>query len=559
MVNAPQNALEALNQVYPFRLMPDEDKAALAQQAGMVEFGEKERIYNQQDEGEALFMVLEGEVQLAQGSGEEDESSEPMGVLRSGNLFGLEVLGSPTTRLTSATAVGRVRLLRIEAETLLDVMQEVPYLYRPLRLMWDSFSLSLKVHLPWREADELVIYMARRHPIFLWVKLLPALFIFAVSTIMLTYLALVNLPGTTLIGLIAGLFALLSGLWGIWVWVDWSNDYAIITSRRVVFQERVVMLYDSRQEAPLQTVLANTTNTSQVGRILGYGDVVLKTYTGTIILPAVSQPTVVSIILQDHRGFMQVVQRHQDLRDVRSMVKNRIFQAPPPAPSQPAVAASKPPDEEEEEEEVAQTSAAQRLANLLQMRSEEGGIITYRQHWLILLRQVFLPLVLILAVLVLLALGAFNVLTVISVQAMAALGLLISLGLMFWLWYQYEDWANDKYILTSDQLVDVYKKPLGEEEKRSAPLKNIQSVEFEKLGLIRLILNYGTVFIRIGDAQFTFDNVYYPSDVQREIFRRMEALTFREKKKEIDAVRDGILDVLEAYDQLRKENNTHGD
>jgi len=90
-------------------------------------------------------------------------------------------------------------------------------------------------------------------------------------------------------------------------------------------------------------------------------------------------------------------------------------------------------------------------------------------------------------------------------------------------------------------------------------LKNIQSVEFEKLGLVRLILNFGTVYIRIGDTQFTFDNVYNPSDVQREIFRRMEALTYREKKKDIDTAREGVLDILEAYHELRKEADKPGD
>ncbi len=464
---------------------------------------------------------------------------------------------------SNAVAVGGARLLRIKEKDLFEAVQTTPYLHVPLHLMMESFYLSLRVNLPWREADEAVIYMARRHPVFLWVKLLPALFIFLVATLMLAYLALANIPGSIAIGLVAGFFSLAGGLWAIWNYVDWSNDYSIITSRRVVYQERVVMLYDSRQEAPLDTVLANTTDTSQVGRILGYGDLVLKTYTGTIILPAISQPVIVSLILQDRRGFMQVAQRQADLREVRQVVKNRIFPAPPAAPSAPSGNNPGSPaergEDEEEAEERAPSRAAERLANLLQMRNEEGGIITYRQHWLILTRQIFMPLFLIFILVVLLALGAFQIFTLFSVQAMAALSLLVGALLLFWLWYQYEDWANDKYILTADQLVDVYKKPLGQEEKRAAPLKNIQSVEFEKLGLVRLILNFGTVYIRIGDTQFTFDNVYNPSDVQREIFRRMEALTYREKKKDIDTAREGVLDILEAYHELRKEEDQPDD
>jgi hypothetical protein len=122
----------------------------------------------------------------------------------------------------------------------------------------------------------------------------------------------------------------------------------------------------------------------------------------------------------------------------------------------------------------------------------------------------------------------------------------------FWLWYQYADWANDIYVVSDEQIVDVYKKPLGQEEKRVAPLKSIQSVEYERLGLIGLILNFGTVFARIGDTRFTFDNVYNPSEVQRDLFHRIAAQTNRERRKEGEAERQRMLDVLEAYHEVMK-------
>lgn len=546
-------ALDALNKVYPFRLLPDEQKDWLAQRARLIDLPAEKVIYTEGDPATMLYLILNGEVELTRGEVDDEEGLEPLGVLQAGDLFGLELFDEHGNSRTNAVTLSSTRMLTLQEDDLFTAVQKTPLLYVPLRQMMHGFMLGLRVNLPWREPDEAVIYMARRHPVFLWVRLLPPLFIFLVSMLVLVYLITADLPGTILLGIGMGVAALLSGFWAIWNGVDWSNDYSIITNRRVAWQERVVLLYDSRQEAPLQTVLANTTDTSQMGRILGYGNVVLKTFTGTIILPNISQPAIVSLLLQERRGLMQVWQRHEDLKHIKQMVRNRINPPPPPPPEPPPPPAAEGEEELEDEERPSRT--AERIANLLRMRTEENGIITYRQHWLVLLRQIFFPLVLIIGLIVLVVLGAFRVVTLLSVGALAALGLGVGLILLFWLWYQYEDWANDKYILTDEQLVDVYKKPLGEEEKRTAPLKNIQSVEYERLGIISLILNFGTVFIRIGDTQFTFDNVYNPSDVQREITRRMEALANREKQKEQTAVREGVLDMIQAYDEIKKEQN----
>ena len=98
-----------------------------------------------------------------------------------------------------------------------------------------------------------------------------------------------------------------------------------------------------------------------------------------------------------------------------------------------------------------------------------------------------------------------------------------------WWLYQYIDWHNDVYLITSDQVVDVNKKPLGHEDRQAAPLKNILGIEYKRLGIIGLLLNFGTVFIRVGDRQLTFDQVFNPSEVQRELFHRLTAKNYARK------------------------------
>jgi uncharacterized membrane protein YdbT with pleckstrin-like domain len=126
----------------------------------------------------------------------------------------------------------------------------------------------------------------------------------------------------------------------------------------------------------------------------------------------------------------------------------------------------------------------------------------------------------------------------------------IGLVLLGWWLYQYWDWRNDRYIVTDDQLIDLYKRPLGQEQRRSAPIKNIQTVEFERSGLISLILNFGTVFIRVGDTTLTFDYVYNPSKAQQDIFERYQQFNQKQKIREKEALRDEVAEWIEIYHEV---------
>ena len=184
------------------------------------------------------------------------------------------------------------------------------------------------------------------------------------------------------------------------------------------------------------------------------------------------------------------------------------------------------------------------------LRFEEDGKITYRTHWLIMLKKLLMPtLVLVLVQLVLVArlTGLFSLFDPVSVVIIV--GMLDLAGLLWWM-YQFFDWRNDYYVLTHDQVMDVYKKPLGDEDKRAAPLRNIQSINFKRNGLLGIIFNFGTVYILIGDNQLTFNNVFNPSEVQREIFNRLYAMEYKQKLDEEKAEQVRIREWIEAYNRV---------
>jgi hypothetical protein len=119
----------------------------------------------------------------------------------------------------------------------------------------------------------------------------------------------------------------------------------------------------------------------------------------------------------------------------------------------------------------------------------------------------------------------------------------------FWWFYHYLDWRDDTYVLTYDDVIDIDRKPFSREEKRVASLGNILSLEHARVGVMGVLLNYGTVSINVGTEKLTFDNVVNPVQVQYEIFDRMYAFRRRKEENEAEKERDRVADWLIAYHQ----------
>lgn len=541
--------LSVLNKTYPLKLFTDQQKEEIAGAAVVDVVEDGKIIYREHEDADSLILILSGEVHLYWLLDEEDEDAGEisLGNLEPGDVFGLEALEDEGQYIENAVALGQVRIARFTLEFLDPYFEANALPYDVLMLMLSSLKLFLKVDLPWRNPDEAVIFMSRRSSVFLIYRLVIPVILFGFGMAILLALIVLNSAGMILVGVVAGLVALVGGLWAIWNYVDWSNDYAILTNQRAVFQERVVLLYDSRLETPLDAILATSLDSSQIGRILGYGDVVMKTYTGTLLFPNIPQKDMVRMLVDDRRMRARETSLQQEKQTIQTQVRQRL-----------GLAGSAPGVQRILTTETPHISLGERLANFFRMRSEKNGVITYRTHWSIMLRKVFLPGLALLAVLVLAVLFLMRQLTFLSSLAFWPIWLVLLLIAAFWLWYRFEDWVNDLYIVSDEQIIDVYKRPLGQEEKRVAPLKSIQSVEFERLGIIGLILNYGTVYIRIGDTRFSFDNVYNPSEVQRDLFRRIATQADRDRRREADAERQRILDVLEAYHEVTRNSPPTG-
>ncbi len=546
-----QEIIDLLGRLHFFDTLEEKDLQYIADQLDTVMFKEGETIFQENNDADGFYIIFSGLVKITQGI---DEDPLELSIFQRGDYFGEEGLLTGQKRMVNAIAFTNLIALHVKSERMEDLADHYPQIIPPIRLSITSYELFLKKYLPWRAPREAVQFIARKHPFFLLIKLLPPIIFGLVSLIPTLVLFLSVYRGSILLVILFLFFLLITAGWGIWNGVDWANDYSIITNRRVVSLEKVAFFYESRQEAPMDAVLSVTTSSSQIGRIIGYGNIVMRTYTGTITFSHLANTELITKLINEERQRAKYKSEQAQKFAKEDLIRDRIGfdkrKVDPFEENKPAKGDNEAP------RSIKQGKIAEVLATFFHLRDEDKGVITYRTHWFILLQRVWTPTFIFLIMTAVLFLAIIKVFTIFPVRGLLPIYLIGTLFIGVWWFYQYWDWRNDRYIVTHDQLIDVYKKPLGQEQKRLAPIKNIQTVEFERLGLISLILNYGTVIIRVGDTTLTFDYVYNPSEAQREIFERYQEFNKKQKDKEQADFRNEMAEWIQIYHQVIQKDGS---
>lgn len=530
--------IKVLESVYPFHRREERVIDEVINYCDVVDFDEGDLIYAEGGEAESLFIVQSGIVELRRRGGLYEEKAKVR--LTPGDFLGYEIFEPNGVYRASAFATEPATVLIFDRHRLNEAIERNPWLRTGFRMMYESFILARRVNLDWVGTDEVIYFISRRHITWLFLNLIiPG----GALIFLLLALAAILLIVPQNLGLVLGSSGgvLLSLLACGWVYLDWTNDYSIITNQRVVFQEKVVLLYSSRQEAPMNAVLKVDTATDLLGRWFQYGNVIASTYAGLVILQRLNHPEDAAALLmaESERAYQQ--RRQMERRELESLVRERLT---------PRQVKNGLPPQQEIPKKVRPGRLQVFLANLFRMRFEEGPKVTYRTHWFILFVKIFIPTVFLVGIFSAVILRAVNIITFLPPVPFLVLALVLEL-VVFLVWiYEYMDWRNDYYEMTSEQVVDVYKKPLGTEERQAAPLKNIQSIEFKRKGILGLIFNYGTVYIRVGDAELTFDNVFNPAEVQRDLFHRIAERDYYEKQEALAEEKERLGDWIEAYHQF---------
>lgn len=541
-----------IEQLYIFEGIAQEHLIEIASLFERSCFNRGERIFAEGDEGEDFFIVFSGRVLITQKDG---DHQRVLAILSDGDYFGEEALLNNRPRSASVTALEKTILLSLNRENFEAVLANFPLVRRNLSKTAESRYLARKEKFEWLGKDELIYLVTRKHELFLMLSLIAPIVIGvgSVPVAGLSFLA----PSTFLKA--AGLFIGLGGLfiailWALWKWVDWSNDYYMVTSQRVVRLERVIGIYSSRREAPLANVLTVNVFSSQFGRILNYGDVEVRTYTGGIYMKNVAQPYLLEAYV---RGYQERAQRRQEREEIKAneAALHRRMAAieagdNPDETSQPAPVNRRTYDSETKEKTPHFWDL---LKGLFTVRYEQGGAIVYRKHWLVLLKKTWKPTI---SLFVLFALTIFVSWRLISHQPALLSGgswaiilfLLYVLAFLWWI-YHFLDWSNDIYKITPEQILDIERKPLGNEEKKSASLDSILSLEHSRNGILQLLFNYGDVIVNIGQSQFIFRGVNNPDLVHQDVADYMEARERKKREAEIIDERRRMVDWFDLYHQ----------
>jgi hypothetical protein len=546
-----ETIIEVLSQVPLFnQLRPFE----LKRNAGLfhpVVYQDGDLIFDFGDPAEAMYVVYEGQVEL---SVDESEGAQPFARLGSGDIFGEEAIIYDDPRYYSAGARGKTVLLRLDIDNFLILLGYLPQLEGLLEVSVHSRQLSTKVPLPWLHKDEYVHVMTRRHPAILWSKISMPILAGLGVVLLSALMQWVWLP-EQVYGWIAFAIGLpAASLWWIWSYFDWRNDYFIVTNKRVVWIEKVAFIYESRQEAPLRTIMSVGIHRSRVGTALGFGDVVVTTYVGTIRLRQIAHTETTAMLVESYWHRSESMNRREE-----SQMMGRKLQEKLDLPFDEEGDLSwddEPSDKEEIPTETKEPGfLAWLFSDFIRLRFEKDGAITYRKHWFVLIRYLWLPVLLMLIAIVAAVLRLGGRLTFIPITTALVLILLFMFSIFLWILYVYVDWRNDIFMVTLDQIIDLDRKPLGKVRRRSAPLENVLSIEYERLGLWGYLFNFGTVYIVVGTMRLSFDHVYNPSDVQEDIFYRMGERLEKVRQFEIDAERDRVSEWIASYH--RKTSGLH--
>ena len=224
--------IDILRSSYLFSDLSDEQVEAIADQAHAFLFAQGQTIFEQDSVADSFYFIYSGQVLLTR----VDRTEETRFVLSERDFFGQEAIADrPPERRASATARTDIILLRFTGEELDECCSKYPQLSGAFRQVFDSYQIWIGLDMPWRGPREVIHYIDRQHPIFFLLKIAPSVLITFLIVLLLTYLDIVSLKGAVW-ATVALVVSIVGGLtWIILEVIDFFNDYAVITNRRVAF------------------------------------------------------------------------------------------------------------------------------------------------------------------------------------------------------------------------------------------------------------------------------------------------------------------------------------
>ena len=538
---------ETLREVFPFNDLKEEHINLLIKKAEIVYFPAEKMVYLEETPSLFFYVLYQGRLEILK---ERQHALLKLNNFSERFSFGEDALIKGQKRRTSARAITDVILIKISKEILTRIDKENRGFSDKKNSMITSYEYLIRKTINLGK-EETICYIGQPHPIILIIKIIFAML--AVFGLGIILVILINngllVHHTLLWG--GGVLSVLTLLWIGWQFLEWSNDFFFFTDKRIINKQRSLFSYEIKQETPFSAIESVQAKKSFFGRGLDFGDLEIKTFTGSMRLAFVpeiiSVQHILSYLTERRKNLKDEEEKRSFTKDIRERITQKLT----------------------EREIGLENSSDQSLSQIndLEFAAEGSSVpvspecIVYRTHWTILFSKVFIPVLLLMSQGLLYLFLAANQSEIIRNTVFNIVLLINNTILLTWAVYRFIDWRNDVYIITDDQIIDIDRRPFGMEEKRTAPIKNIQSIRYKRSGIFGLLFNYGTVYTRIGDEEFTFDNVHRPAEVQEALFVAKERFHQKEEDVEKRMQRKKAVDWIDSYHQIinRKHDDERDD
>jgi len=555
--------LALLKKIHLFYGLKEDEFTALAEELDELVIPKGGVIFEQDTRADAFYIIYAGSVRVVRA---QKKKERQLALLVKNDYFGEMAIAQNRRRSGTATALVDTTLLTLTRAGFEKLFKRAPQIKANLEISVHSRDLARKSQFKWLRPDEVVYFLSRKNRIVLFQSLaLPTLGLL----LPLGSLALWVYFAPLLIFVLAAALSFIAvGAWIIWRVIDWGNDYYIVTNQRVVYIEKVVGIYDSRHESPLQTIASVGIEANQFGKFFDFGNVIIRTFVGKIVFENVDYPAHASKMIEEYWNRTKEHVQSMEKEALKNAIRKRLN-----LPLKQERGFGEPAPQPKKEEKPPKSSAAMMTllkflgANTLKLRYEQGENVIYRKHWMVLVLESWISVTGSVGSLILFIVRLFQLAFLpdrfisfeggFAVDPWAGAFLIAALPFAGWFMYEAADWSNDKFEVTNDQIIDIDRKPFGTEVRNAASLDGILSTSYERHGLLGNLFNFGTVYITVGGTKLAFEDVMDPATVQSDIDRRRMARSAKQNEAKLATERDRMAEWIATYhqaaDTFRKE------
>lgn len=570
--------LEFLAQLSVFEALDEAELRALAQICREYEFEEGAVIAYQRDVADSMIIVQSGRLFA--------RTVDDRGIVRDtqayqeGDFFGDIWMFAQAAHPATVKGSESGRLLMISGNDFLPFLEQYPQVLPKLqpeigeadevisglsleaweesqksRLKADRRSVAISL-LP----DELVEFQARRSRYYLLLRVIPPAIGLLVGPLLVFALLGTQPAESFLYGArwTASLFlVLVFGLWLAFQALDWSNDYFVITNKHLAHREFSLRSFRTTvNKIPIDQIQSvEVERPSFIANLFDFGTARITTaaQASAVRFDNIDDPGRVEETLDRLRQRVKVLDAGRAQATMRESIEHH-FQV------RPTLQLIEEEDEDQEAATVAPTSngllaSISNFRKRYRWRVEENGVITYRKHFFVLMREVAWPAgIAFLLIVITFLLFRFSGFPSGAILVFFFVLYLIDFG---WLVWEIEDWRNDTFQLTDRYVIDIDRRPFGfGESRKQAELSNVQNVNSDRPNLIATLFNFGNVIIETAGAtaDITFETVSHPNVIQSEVFKRRDQQRQRQLVQEGDRRRKEYSVLLDVYQQAMEQD-----